>query len=293
MIYLTPDRYRAMGFGAEDLEDSDLRAILNRASRAVDRYCSAPMLPQRHSFRGGAIANEEHRYDIGDGVFHGAQRQVWLWHTPLKAMTALRLYVTNTQFVDFPAGELFVTKDYIEIISLAVGSVGLYGSAILPVVGLGQPLLRASYTYGYSFTETDEVLEDTDARTYRASNQFWDDTAVTIKVGGSTVATGFTLDREEGVVIFDTQQVDEVRASYGYTLPSEISEATGIIATDLMGERAITAGGMSSLRSLKVAEITIERNVPRSRGVAAASIMDDIPDRAARLLNAFNFISVG
>jgi len=291
MLYLTPDGYRARGFGAEDMEDSDLRAILNRASRAVDSYCAVPTLPQRHSFRGGTITQEQHDYRIGNGVWEGVQRTIFLWHTPLLTVTQMRIHVTNTQYVNFDPADLFVSHNSVEIVSLAMSSHGLFGAAITPVLGLGVPKIRTNYTYGYQFSEVDEILEDTDAQAYRASNQFWDTTAVEVKVNGSVAdPNDYTLDREEGLVIFDAGLAagDVVTASYGYTLPGEIAEAVGWITTDMTAEKAMAVGGMTGLRSLKVGEISLERNVPRN---SASAVMDDIPDRAARLLDGFRFIS--
>ena len=53
--YLTPERYRTMGFGTEDLDDSELRSHIQRASVAVDRYCSVPMGGLRESRPGGTL----------------------------------------------------------------------------------------------------------------------------------------------------------------------------------------------------------------------------------------------
>ena len=75
--YLTPDRYRSMGFGTEDIDDEFLRSIINRASLSVDRYCSVPMVPSRYSFRGGSVTDEEHDFFLGNGVNEPQQRTFW------------------------------------------------------------------------------------------------------------------------------------------------------------------------------------------------------------------------
>ena len=290
MLYLTPERYRAMGYGAEDVEDADLRAILNRASRAADRYCAAPTYPQRHSFRGGTITGEKHEFRTGNGVTEGVQKIVWPWHTPLLSCTRFRIYVTNTQYVQFDPSDIFVRADSLEIVSLAMTSNGLFGAAITPVLGLLVPQVQIDYTYGYQFTETDDVCDPTDARTFRASNQFWTDDDVTVKVDGVEVSSGFTVDREEGTVTFDTMQPAQalVEVSYGYTLPSDIPEAVGLIATKLLADRAIAAGGMTGLRSMKVGEISLERAMPRREEAAYTAV----PVEAAQLLDAYRFLTV-
>lgn len=290
MLYLTPERYRAMGYGAEDVDDTVLRAILNRASRTADRYCAAPAYPQRHSFRGGTITGEKHDFRTGNGVTEGVQKIVWPYHTPLLSCTRFRIYVTNTQYVSFDPADIFVRPDSLEIVSLAMTSNGLFGAAITPVLGLLVPQVEIDYTYGYEHAEVDDVCTPTDARTYRASNQFWSDGDVTVKVDGVEQTSGFTLDREEGTILFDTMQAPEaeVTVSYSYTLPSDIPEAVGIIATKLLADRAIAAGGMTGLRSLKVGEISMERAMPRREEAA----LEAVPPEAAVLLDPFRFLTV-
>lgn len=289
MLYLTPERYRAMGFGTDDLEDADLRAILSRASRQVDAYCTVPLVPTRYSFLGGAVTDEEQDYNVGDGVTSFPQRLIFPRFRPVKTVTSCRIYVTNQQYISFSDSEMFVSRSQIQIISFAMTANGLFGAAIIPSVGLMVPILRLGYTYGYVFTTTDEVLEPTDASTYRAQNQFWDDTDVTIQVDGATVTTGFTLDRTEGTVTFDDNQASSavVTASYGYGLPSEIAEATGLIAAANMGERQMVARGMSGVRSLKIGEISIERNTLR-RGETQLWV----PAEAGAMLEGFRHITL-
>jgi hypothetical protein len=292
VLYLTPERYRAMGFGTEDLEDADLRAMLFRASRQVDAYCTVPLVPSRFSFLGGTVTDEEQAYDVGDGVTSFPQRVIFPRFKPIKAVSSCRIYVTNQQYISFSADEMYVSKSQIQIISFAMTANGLYGAAIIPAVGLMIPMLRLTYTYGWAFLTTDEFLEPTDARTFRAQNQFWDDTAVTVKVDGVTVTTGFTLDRDEGVVLFDDNQSATaiITVSYGYRMPSEVAEATGLIAAANMGEREMVARGMSGVRSLKIGEITIERDAAR-RGESAKQGLW-VPADAGALLEGFRFITL-
>ena len=62
MLYLTPERFRTMGVGSDldNIEEWELRSILQSASRSVDAYCNVPILPQRFIFRGGTMTDEDH-----------------------------------------------------------------------------------------------------------------------------------------------------------------------------------------------------------------------------------------
>jgi hypothetical protein len=273
--YLTPERYRTMGLGTEDLDDEALRSIIMRASLAADRYCSVPMTPSRYSFRGGSVTGEEHHYRPGNGLDAMPTTTWWPRSTPLKTVTQLRAFVTNEHYVDFAADELFVTKDSIHIASIAGTQWSLYGAAV-PVVGLPNPVVRIDYTYGYAFTSVDEVLEPTDGQTYRAQNQFWDDSTVTVEVDGVDQPTGWTPDRTEGTIVFTANQAADavVTASYGYDLPTEVREK-----------------GMSGVRALKVGEISIERAGAR-RGEGSSAVAIRIPEEAAQLLDGLHFLTI-
>jgi hypothetical protein len=289
--YVTPARFNVMGFGSDAVPDNILRSILVRASRAADTYCAVPMVPSRYSFLGGSVTNEEHPFRLSTEEAFG--RRVRLYCTPLKSVSDLKIYVTNQQYVQFPAGELFVTKNWVEIVSLAMTASGLFGAAIVPNIGLGTPILKAAYSYGYSFTEGDETLGSSDLLTYRAANQFWDATQVTVKRDGAEITTGFTIDRNEGTVTFATIQLSSsiITASYGYTLPSAVAEAVGYIAADMLSDKSLVESGVGGLRSLHVDEITIERepvHVTRQGG----QVLDPVvPDHAASLLDPFRFFS--
>ena len=289
--YLTPDRYRSMGFGTEDIEDEQLRSIINRASLAVDRYCSVPMVPSRYSFRGGTVTDEEHQFFLGNGVNEPQQRVFWPRSKPIKAVSQLRVYVTNTQYVDFDVSELFVTKTSINVTSLTVTSIGLFGQFAVPVIGLATPIARITYTYGYDFDSVDEVLEPTDGKTFRAQNQFWNADTVTVSINGTPTASGWTADKTEGTIVFDSAQNAEaiITASYGYTMPNEVSQATGVTVADYIGQRDLVAKGMSGVQSLRVGEISIERPRPRA---ATSNVSLDIPNEAKQMLNGLEFISV-
>jgi hypothetical protein len=148
------------------------------------------------------------------------------------------------------------------------------------------------YTYGYDFEEVDERLYPTDARTYRAQHQFWETTpAPEISVNGAVVAdTTYTVDSEEGTVVFDDQQGpdDKVTASYTHKLPVEIRDALGMIAVHLLGEREVQRRGMEGVQSIKVGEVTITKP---SKKLSAENIAYIEPE-AAWLLDGFKFTTL-
>lgn len=288
MLYLTPERYRIGGFGQslDGIEDVELRSILTRATAIVNEYCLVSNRPQRHDFRGGTIVDEKSTWDLGNPMLPG-QKRVLLRHRPVKTVTSLRINATANQYVAFDANELFVADGWIEVVSLAYTSVGLFGGGILPAIGLDRPIAFASYTYGYSFNEYNETLETTDANLYRAMNQWWDATdPPVVRRNGTLVSTSeYVIDYDEGTVTFnDAQPADtQITADYTYRLPPAISEATGLIATDLLADRSLAAKGLIGLAELQVGEVRIRRESFRSAAVTRPTI----PDRAAVLLGPY------
>lgn len=291
MLYLTPERFRTMGVGSDldGMEEWELRSILQSASRTVDSYCNAPMLPQRFSFRGGTMENEEHElaYD---------SRRVRVRGRPIKALTSLRLYVTGTQYLDVNTDRVYIEDEegWFEIVEASLTSVGLWGAAIYPGIGLEQIMVRVSYDYGYLFPVSGEYLEPTDARTFRAGSQFWTDDDVTVYVNGTERTTGITLDREEGVVIFDddinSPDLDDVvTLDYTYSLPEEIARATALIAASSISERDLVGKGLGNLAEIAVEEVRLRRDARKTGTVIAA---DAVPNAAVTLLEGFRFISV-
>jgi len=290
--YLTPMRYRSMGFGTEDQEDAELRSIIQRATLSVDRYLGVPMVPQRFSFRGGQMVGEEHPFNYGNGVNEGPQYRFWPRATPLKSVEKLQIYVTSSQFVDINTDELFIGHDHIQVASLTVTwTYGLWGAVNVPIIGLVQPIARIDYSYGHSFPAVDEYLSKTDGKTWRAENQFWDDTDVVIKVDGVERSSGFTVNKNEGTVVFDDALAagSEVTASYGYPLYPEIPQAVGMAVADFIGDKQLMARGMSGVQSLRVGDIAIDRPRPRA---ATSNISVDLPDPAKQLLNGLEFLTI-
>lgn len=290
--YLTEGRFPSLGLGVDltGIDPIQVRSTLLAAAARVDTYCAVPLLPQPYSFRGGSITGERKRWDAGDGILTFPERVVYLRHTPIKAVSQLRIYVTNTQYVQFDPSELVLLREVgtVEIVSLAMTASGLFGAFIVPNIGLGRPIVDANYTYGYEFTSIDESLLTIATNVYQAQNQFWDASAVTVKVAGTIVTTGFTIDRNEGTVTFAATPAGVVTASYGYTMPFNIAMATGMIAHDMLTERELHERGLGNIRRLRVGEIEMDRGREPS---ASSNTLSEIaiPPDAQALLEGFRF----
>ena len=291
--YLTPEAFRVMGFGVDlsTFEEVEVRNILARASARANTYCAAPTLPQPHDFRGGTITGEQHSWSMGSDLVAG-QRRYYAWHRPIKEISQFRVVVTNSQYVQIAPTELFInhSEGYVEVVSMAVTSIGIFGSGLIPNLGLARPVGVMDYTYGWSFPVVGEELLDTDGETFRAQNQWWDaDVTPTVYINGAEQTTGYALDYNEGTVQFNDLLAanDVVTLDYNHTLPTAIAGATGAIATHMIGQSKLAAKGMVGIGSLKVAEVSITR-APQFRGQDD----DAIPDEAANLLEPYRFLSV-
>ena len=296
MPYLTPDRFREMGFGIDvsELTDREVLALANQASAVVDAYCNVPRIPQKHDFRGGSITSEEHAWRYPVTPFEVGQRRYYPWHWPILAVSQFRIYVTNTQYVEIAPTELLINNSerYLEVVSLAITSSGLFNALIVPNVGLATPVARCSYTYGWDFAISDESLTTTDGQTWRAQNQYWHSTpAPTVKKNGVAQSSGFTIDYEEGMVVFTANlaATDTVTASYNHKLPTEIQYGTGHIMAYLHGQAELHSRGMAHLRRLRVAEVEMEtQNLPSRGEVKSLSQnLDILIPEAALLLGSY------
>ena len=296
MLYLTPDRFREMGFGIDvsELSDTELTSLAYQATAVANAYCNVPRIPQQHDFRGGTITNEEHAWRIPVHTTDIGQRRFYPFHWPIVSVEQFRIYVTNTQYVEIGSSELFVNNSerYLEVVSLAITSVGLFGALIIPNIGLATPVARCNYTYGWDLTSTEESLSTTDGQTWRAQNQFWHSTpAPAVKKNGVAQSTGFTIDYTEGMVVFDTNltATDTVTATYHHKLPQEIQYGTGHIMAHLHGQAELHSRGMAHLRRLRIAEVEMEtQNLPSRGEVKSLSQnLDILVPEAALLLGSF------
>jgi hypothetical protein len=295
---MTPEKYRTMGFGIDldGIEDVELASIMSRASAIADGYCAVPKLPAPHSFLGGTITAdnpEQHHWRMPESDFDMGSRRVYPYHWPIKTVESVDIKVTNTQYVHIESPQLYInnTGRYVEVVTLLLTGVGLFGM-ILPSLGLMQPVAEICYTYGYEFSETGEILYPTDARTYRALNQFWlpAPSEPKVYIGGVLQTTGYTINRTEGTVVFN-EPLDAgsvVTLDYAFALPHEIRDAVGMIATHLLGEREHQARGMTGVKSLKVAEVTITNSDDKIDSANLAYIEPE----AAWLLDGFKYTTV-
>lgn len=298
-MYLTTARFREMGFGIDisELEDAEVLALINQASAVVDAYCNVPRIPQKHDFRGGVITGEQHPWRIPAYSTDLGQRRYYPYHWPIVSVQQFRIYVTNTQYVEIAPTELMIngTDRYLEIVSLAITSSGLFNALIIPNVGLATPIARCNYTYGWDFTVNDEELVYSDGQTWRAQNQFWHtDTGrePVIKKNGvavtNTPVVQYTVNASEGTVTFTENLVatDTVTATYHHKLPSEIQYGTGHVVAYLHGQSEMHARGLAHLSRLRVAEVEMTTQAPVKAGSLAARLDALVPE-AALLLSAY------
>jgi len=277
-----------MGTGADlsGIEEWELRSLMESASRTVDSYCAVPMLPQRFSFKGGTMIDEDH--GLGDS------RRIRLRSRPILSVESLKIFATSTQFLDVNPDRLFLENEegWVEIVEASLTSIGLWGAAIYPSIGLEEYVVRTSYTYGWRFPVTGEYLEPTDGQTFRAINQWWtteDD--VVVYLNGVESNSGFTIDRDEGTVIYPGLDLnDVVTADYTHVLPFEIQQATALVAATSLAERDLTAKGMGQLAEIRVEEVQLRRDARRTGTVVAS---EAVSDAAQALLAGFRFFSVG
>lgn len=299
-LYLTPDRYRQAGYGLDlsEIEDAELRSVINRCSSLVNSFCAAPNLPQRHDFRGGTSTAEQHQWKLGSDYYVG-NRRVYFWHKPLKTVSSLVIRLTNHMSVSLTNDDLFVNnaEGYVEVTSLAAVSFGIYPIGVVPNLGLYIPVAELTYTYGWSFSETDEHLDAYDANRYMSSHMSWlADPAPVIKKNGAVMTTGYTVDYVEGTITLSESPLatDIFTATYTYSLPGPIQEATGIIVTSQLGERSLAQKGMTGLAAIRIAEVQLARTMSREgQQNSQANQSFVIPDAAQALLEPYRFHSVG
>lgn len=293
MLYVTPEKYRTLGFGVDlaDIEDVELAAILERASSLAEGYCA---VPKGHSFFGGSVVGEQHEWTLPISGMEIGRRRIWPLHWPVKSVTSLRVNATNTQYVDVAPTELFINNAdrYVEVTSFAFTSVGLFGAGI-PGIGLINPVASISYDYGWQFRALNETLYPTDARTYRASHQFWDlvDNDPVVFVNGVEVDPGdYTVNAIEGTVVFDSQLAaeDRVTADYDHKLPWEIRDAVGELATYVLTTRSVQARSMGGIQTLKVGEVSVSTPTHRLTDLT----INQLVPTAAWLLDGFRYITV-
>ena len=285
--YVTPGRYRTMALGIDlsNRTDADLASVLSSAAAEVNRYCAAPL---NHDFRGGTIEREEHLWDTGNAHYRPIGR-LWPKHgmgvMPITDCPRIEIYVTKTNFIRFEPTQIFVNSrlGYVEPIGAPI-TTALFTS--IPPWLLSSPVAYINYTYGRTYVVTDEHLYPTGGKVYRATNQWWTDADVTVKVNG-VPTTDYTVDRAEGTVTFTELQdpAASITVSYTHKLDGDLALATGIVATDLLGYANINASGLTGLSGIRVEEIELRQS--RSAGFGNY----DMHPGAKPLLGSFTYAS--
>lgn len=297
-MYLTPAQFRARDYGVNvsDMLDVTLASHLKRAAEDIHTYTCAPTLPVPHDFRGGTISGESHTWPI-DQYQREPTIRVFPYHRPVIEVTQARLYVTKTKYIEFSADEIYYepSEGWVEPISANMTSYGLFGSAVYPMIGLHQPHMVLGYTYGRDIPTTERLYYSDEALTWRASVGQWRSGVaypVVVTVDGVVAnEADYVVDYVEGTIRFtanvpaDGQAVD---VSFTGSLHPNIAEAHGLITAARIGERGLAAKGMTGLRSIRVAEIALERDFRRQSQDSDPMI----PSEAASLLEPFVFRTV-
>lgn len=291
--YLTPRRFNDVGgygIDASFLSTLQLRSNLARATAMVNSFCAQPLLPQPFDFRGGAVTSEQHRFAPPNPLIaYAGSRRVFPHQLPLRTVTYFALDFTNGYHITLnPANDVYVnaTEGWCEIVASQPTIIGY--PPIGYWFGLYQPVATISYTYGYRISVVDDVLEAATPRLYYGTSGQWDAAGVTVSIDGTPQTTGFTVNATDGSVTFTTAPSpgQEVTASYTALLPQAVEQATGIVATDLIG-KARNTQRMPGLSSMKVAEISLTRQMgDRGRYVTKNGV--SIPEDAAVLLGTVN-----
>jgi hypothetical protein len=298
--YLTPERFRTMGHGANvsGMSDLTIAEYLEDARAVSDAYCS---VPYSHSFLGGVIVGEQRPWRFPSTTAYNdvGSRRIFPKHWPITTVQEMRIVVAASSWANMPVDTLVIdqSRRFVEVTAATlVNTSGLFGVAgwIVPFGGMQQPIAEIDYTYG-AFLEADDRLYpvgDSDV-IYQAPHGYWHDDVVgeaeaEVSVAGTPVTTGFTIDRDEGRVVFDVAPPGAVTAHYWHKLYPEISRANAIIAADLIGHSKLVSKGMSGLQSITVGEIKIQKETVRQ---ALGAGLDTTLPRAAELLQGFKYWS--
>jgi hypothetical protein len=303
-MYVTPDAFKQMRLGSDvtGIPDLQLAVVLERASTIVNGYCTVPTIPQPHDFRGGSIVGEQHVWRLpegGPGSDQTGTRRVYPFHWPIKAVSEFNIAVTNTQIaLDIQPSEIIIQNSdrYLEVVTLIGATFGLFNAIAMPNAFLATPTVRLDYTYGREIRQTGETIypvDETNRVLFRAINQWWlvdVDHTVNVYVGGVLTTSGFTVDADEGTILFDAPVTGSVKVDYTYTLMPEVRDATALIARYEFAQSAITAKGLSGLETIRMAELEItQRREPRGSGVVSANNLDRLVPEAADLLSGMKF----
>ena len=291
--YLSPARFLAGGYGidTEGLTVAQLRNKLVQATTMANRYCNAPKVPQAFDFRGGTMTDELHQFRVPNSLAYGpGVRRVFVNALPLRTVTALRLDVGLTTYIDINvATQVYVNtqEGYAEIVAITPNVVGYFPPW---PIGLYRPIARISYTYGRTFEVVGDELEAESPTLFMASHGNWSETiAPTVYVDGVEISPNdYTVNTDDGRVLFDTTAQPAigtiVTADYTYILDDAIASGVGEIATSLLAQRNMAQRGMIGLQSLRVAEVALTQLSPSQMSTKNGVT---IPIAAAQYLDGF------
>lgn len=297
VLCLTPAQYRGMNFGADvsSMIDAELAPILSRATAEAHDFCQ---VPANHSFLGGTVVGETHLWSV-DPYDPRPQRRVFPYHRPVISIQSLHLHVTETQYLNFDNAELHYEPSggFIEPASAALSSFGLFGTSVLPFVGLQNPFARIDYTYGFRLPFTEQAFyQGEGGYVWRAQSGFWTTDAIVVKINGVVAnPVAYIIDRTEGTITWTAGThptgTDTVEVSGISRLPWAIATAIGIIATDRISNRAFVSHQIpAGVRSFKVAEVAVDRGFPRGQ---QGTPTIDIPVEAADKLAPYVYYPIG
>jgi hypothetical protein len=300
MYYLTPSQLRAYSpIDLSDKIDAELAVTISRATAAVNDHCNVPTLPVPHNLLGGTITGETHTWDV-DPYSESPQVRVFPYHRPVIDVALMRIYVTTTQYVDFSQAELYyeMSEGWIEPASLALTSYGLFGSSMLPFVGLSQPHAMLDYTYGRLIPVEDRLwYQGQGGYVWSGESAFWTSDPVTVRVGGVVAnAADYTVDRTEGSVTWTNMATvpsgtDTVEAEAISRQHPNVRLATAITSVQFINDRQLLEQGMPlGIREFQVAEVRVARDYRRTAGRTEPEPI--VPAEAADLLAPFVFRAV-
>lgn len=297
--YLSPARFLNGGYGFPTLASTgmnaaSLAATLQRASTTVNRWCNAPSQPNLYDFRGGAVSEEQHQWPFYPALLTSVgSKRVYLNQKPLKEVTGFVIQIAKNYTVTLnPATDIIVNhmEGYIEVVAISPVIAGYF-----PIgwnFGLYTPIVKVSYTYGWDFPVTGDTAVATDSPTlYLASHNNWDPLEpVAVYQDDVPLTSGWTANYDDGSITFAAPPTEPVTVDYVYLSPDAIPQATGIVATDLIGKSRIAARGMIGLQSLRVAEVALSQFSP-AQMVTRNGV--SIPVDAANLLSGYVMGTLG
>jgi len=297
---LSPRRYLRQGYGQalpDDFSLSTLRSTLVRAQNEVSRYCNVPKQPDPFDWRGGTMTNETHQWRIINPLAYGpGARRVYTNAGPIKTIVDFHLDLGKTYLIAIdPTDNIYINaqEQYVELVAINPTIAGFYPLAVN--LGLYNPLARISYTYGWTFPVTGDVLEADSPTQFSASYGNWDSTLLPdVYFDDQLVDPGdYVVDYDDGTITFTLQTAPDpgvtVTADYTYLAPSEVVDAIGLTATALIGSSRMAQRGMAGLQSIRVAEVALTALQPSQLVTKNGA---SIPAEAASLVDGYVFGSV-